>query len=339
LIVDLTADVVATSLQQFRAWSRREVPVVEQIAEGVWALPVPVARIPIRFTYAYLIRSNAQAVLIDPGASSTEGDAALAAALDAVGMTVSALTGIVITHYHFDHWEAADKLAQQSGAWIAIGAGERDWIDRLTDEVVSVEAAAERFRGLGVPAQRAAEFAAVEDYRYTRDHQLPDILLMHQEQLPIGSASLRVVSTPGHSPGHVCIHDEQRGLLFSGDHILPRITPHIALNPFGAPDPLGQYLQSLEVVERLGDVEVLPAHEYRFRGLSVRVQELRDDVARRLHEVSAATTGSPRSSAWEIACGLTWSRPWERFGVEAQRMAVVETAAFMRHASGRHMPE
>ena len=325
----VTADVTPTSAQQFHAWSRRAVPAAERIADGVWAVPVPVSRIPIRFTYAYLIRSNSQAVLIDPGASSPEGDAALARGLDAIGMPVRSLTGIVITHYHFDHWEAADALAQQSGAWVAIGASEQNWIDRLTDDVLSLKAAIERFREFGVPAERAAEFAAVEDYRYTRDHLRPGLLLSHLDVLPVEGESLRVLSTPGHSPGHVCIHDERRDLLFSGDHVLPGITPHIALNPFGEPDPLDQYLQSLLVVEQIGDVEVLPAHEYRFRGLRARTQSLRDDVALRACEVSNVLERSPRSTVWEVARDLTWSRPWTQFGVEAQRMAVVETAAYI----------
>lgn len=330
----VTADVTPTSPQQFEAWSRRAVPAVERIADGVWAVPVPVSRIPIRFTYAYLIRSNGQAVLIDPGASSPEGDAALARGLAAIGMPVRLLTGIVVTHYHFDHWEAADALAEASGAWVAIGASEQNWIDRLTDDVLSSKAAIERFREFGVPAERATEFAAVEDYRFTREHRRPGLLLRHLDVLPVEGESLRVLSTPGHSPGHVCIHDERRDLLFSGDHVLPGITPHIALNPFGEPDPVAQYLQSLLVVEQIGDVEVLPAHEYRFSGLVARTHALRDDVARRVREVSGVLSRMPHGTTWEVASRLTWSRPWSHFGVEAQRMAVVETAACIAHAGG-----
>ncbi|MCK3769482.1 MBL fold metallo-hydrolase [Microbacterium aerolatum] len=326
---------IATSAQQYETWSRREVPAFEQAADDVWAVPVPVARIPIRFTYAYLIRSRGQAVLIDPGAGSPEGAAALTEALDAIGIPVRSLTGIVVTHYHFDHWEAADELAQQSGAWIAIGADEQGWVDDLTDDDVSLETATRRFQAHGVPMPRAVEFASVEDYRYTRDHVRPSLLLRHGDLLPLEGASLRALSTPGHSPGHVCIHDEQRGMLFSGDHILPGITPHIALNPFGSPDPLDQYLRSLEVVEQLGNVEVMPAHEYRFSGLGLRTQALRDDVARRVHEVSSVLEHSPRATAWEVASALTWSRSWSQFGVEAQRMAVVETAAFIAHVRQR----
>lgn len=323
--------VAATSPQQQDIWSRREVPPVEQVADGVWALPVPVTRNPIRFTYAYVIRVGADVVLIDPGATSTEGEQALVDGFLVIGIPLHSLTGIVITHYHFDHWEAADALARQTGAWMAIGFEEQAWIDRLTDADVSPGAAAQRFRDHGVPHSRAAEFAAVEDYRYTREHVRPDMLLQDGDLLPVAGASLRVLSTPGHSPGHVCIHDEARGLLFSGDHILPGITPHIALNPFGAADPLTQYLQSLDVVDRLGDVEVLPAHEFRFSGLSARTRELRLDVADRVREVVDALERSPGASVWELASTLTWSRAWEQFGVEAQRMAVVETAAYLAH--------
>lgn len=308
---------------------------MEQVAPDVWAVPVPVARIPIRFTYAYVMRSGRDTVVIDPGARSAEGEKALADALDVIGVPARSLTGIVVTHYHFDHWEAADELADRSGAWIAIGADEQRWVDALDDDAVSTSSAAARFRAHGVPHTRAAEFAVVEDYRYTREHVRPDIMLQDGDLLPIARARLSVLATPGHSPGHICVHDEGRGLLFSGDHVLPRITPHIAMNPFGSEDPLAQYLESLNVVDRVGDVEVLPAHEYRFVGLQVRTQELRDDVSRRADEIRDLLRRSSGMSAWEIASTLSWSRPWSQFGVEAQRMAVVETAAFVAYLNRR----
>lgn len=330
--MNIATGTTATSIQQREAWSRRAVPEVEQVGEGIWAIPVPVLRIPIKFTYTYLIVSSEEVILIDPGAESAEGERALEEGMRAAGLAPSALTGIVITHYHFDHWEAADRLAERTGAWIAIGEHEQAWVDRLTDDAVTPEIAAARFAGLGVPAQRAAEFAAVEDYRYTRDHTRPTVLLRDGDLLPVGAEALRVLWTPGHSPGHVCVHDERRGILFSGDHILPGITPHIALNPFGAADPLAQYLDSLELVKKLDDPEVLPAHEYRFAGLGVRVDELRGEVERRVSEVNRVLQGVSDARAWDVASALTWSREWSAFSVESQRMAVVETAAFLAHA-------
>ena len=208
-------------------------------------------------------------------------------------------------------------------------------MDGLSDAAVSLEVAAERFRGLGAPDVEANSFAAVEDYRQTRDHVRPLHLLRDNELLPVEGTRLRVVWTPGHSPGHICLYDEDRHLLFSGDHLLPGITPHIARNPFGAADPLAQYLDSLERVELFDGAETLPAHEYRFHGIGTRVAELRLDIAARLAEVADVRAAVPDASEWQIARRLRWSRAWEQFGTEAQRMALVETESFVAHTALR----
>jgi len=326
----LAAGVAPTNEVQAEAWSRRELPPVDRVRDDVWAIPVPLD-LPIRFTFAYLIDSPDGALLIDPGVSSEAAAAALDAGFAAADVPLDRLGGIVITHYHFDHWEGADDLASRTGAWIAIGEHEQRWVDSLRDDHLSPEAAAARFRSHGAPAAQAQAFARVEDYRFTRDHVAPQHRLRDGELLPVAGERLRVLWTPGHSPGHICLYDERRELLFSGDHVLPRITPHIALNPFGAADPLGQYLASLDALLPYGHAEVLPAHEYRFVGLDARIVQLKAGIAERLDEVAAAKAEMPTASAWEVAQRLTWSRPFESFEIPSQRMALVESAAHLAH--------
>ena len=67
---------------------------------------------------------------------------------------------------------------------------------------------------------------------------LPDRLLEHGDVADLPGWSLRAVHTPGHTPGHLCFAEERTGLLFSGDHVLPRITPNISTTHSGLADPL-----------------------------------------------------------------------------------------------------
>lgn len=323
-------ELVPTAEAQAEAWARRALPPVDQVRPDVWAIPVPLD-LPIRFTYAYLIDAARGPVLIDPGASGRGAQAALEAGFAAAGVSLDALRGIVVTHYHFDHWEGADDLAARTGAWIGIGEHEQRWIDRLEPDQLHADAAAARFRAHGAPVDRAEAFAAVEDYRFTRLHVEPTHRLRDGALLPVPGERLRVLWTPGHSPGHICLYDEKRELLFSGDHVLPRITPHVALNPFGSPDPLGQYLGSLVALRPYAGAEVLPAHEYRFSGLQTRLDQLAAGIEERLDEVAAVNDADPDASAWDIAQRLTWSRPFETFEVPSQRMALVESAAHLAH--------
>ncbi len=145
---------------------------------------------------------------------------------------------------------------------------------------------------------------------------------------------------PGHTPGHVCLHLEEEhparrpghGRLFSGDHLLPGITPHIGLyeDPDDATetDPLGDYLDSLERIGRLGVAEVLPAHQHSFTDAAGRVRELLDHHEERLTGLLGllATPLTP----WQLAVRMEWNRPWDQIPYGSRNIAVSEAEAHVR---------
>src|SRR5207245_6591582 len=113
----------------------------------------------------------------------------------------------------------------------------------------------------GVPAAEAefiksASMAAREFVSVVE----PDTLLEGAERLSIDDSELAVVWTPGHSPGHCCFYWPARRVLFSGDHLLPKISPNIGLHPQSGADPLDDYLGSLDRIRRLEGKLLLPAH-------------------------------------------------------------------------------
>ncbi len=55
-----------------------------------------------------------------------------------------------------------------------------------------------------------------------------DRLLEHGDLIDAPGLRLRAIWTPGHTPGHLCFHDETHDLLLTGDHVLPRITPNMS---------------------------------------------------------------------------------------------------------------
>ena len=71
------------------------------------------------------------------------------------------------------------------------------------------------------------------------------------DRIDLGSGRyLEVIHTSGHDPTHICLLASVTGDLFSGDHVLPRITPFVLYDPDR--DGLGEYLESLQLVERFG---------------------------------------------------------------------------------------
>ena len=111
--------------------------------------------------------------------------------------------------------------------------------------------------------------------------------------------------------------------------MLPRITPNISFHSQQFPNPLGDYLESLMKIGLLEPEEVLPAHEYRFRGLRARTDQLIAHHEERCREIEATLALRPGISCWDLTLDLTWSRPFAEIPSFMQRAANGETLAHL----------
>jgi len=164
--------------------------------------------------------------------------------------------------------------------------------------------------------------------------QQPDVSLNGGETISTGIFDLKVIWTPGHAPGHVCLYDQKNRLFFSGDHVLPVITPNISLPPASDGNPLGDFLKSLALIRDLDVKTVLPAHENVFHDLRKRVDEIVHHHEVRSEEIMATLTDGAKT-AFDISGYITWMP--ELGGVRFrdlmpgdQRAAVSETLAHLR---------
>lgn len=335
-----SAPITITGHAQKDAWRERVLPPVEQIREGVWSIPVPFPGNPMRYTLSYLLAGDGEALLVDPGWESDDGWQVLQDGLRQAGLGVPDLTGIVATHYHSDHLGMAARLRKATGAWVAMGEHEqRPVLD--SDETADILAADRaRLEIWGVPAGRLADIAATERrVDHFRALAEPDLRFTHGQLLPAAGLDLRVMATPGHSPGHICLVDDARGLIFSGDHVLPRISPNIALESRGPANPLADYYQSLELIGFEDEMEVCPAHEYRFIGMRRRVDQLVEHNRERSAEVLLVVTDRKPATVWELARRLAWSRGWDSLQGVSLRLALSETASHVAYlrSQGHHL--
>ncbi|MGK5697944.1 MBL fold metallo-hydrolase, partial [Streptomyces sp. URMC 128] len=122
------------------------------------------------------------------------------------------------------------------------------------------------------------------------------------------------------------------GRLFSGDHLLPEITPHIGLyedpDDTTVTDPLGDYLDSLERVGRLAPAEVLPAHQHAFPDAAARVRELLAHHEARLTDL--LTLLAEPLTPWQLAERMEWNRPWADIPHGSRTIAVSEAESHLR---------
>ena len=327
---DPFGELTITGTAQREAWLRRVVPPVEQLEADLWSLPVPIPDNPLRYVSVYAFGTGEGLVLIDAGWGAEESWRALRAGLASIGAGMADVRGVLVTHMHFDHVGLAGRVRQASGAWIAMHPADQAVFARpdYRDAERAVAMEAEFLRDLGASRTEAgaAVGTAAEWEKFTTIAR-PDRLLTDGELADVPGWKLRAVHTPGHTPGHLCFVDERSRRLFSGDHVLPRITPNISVQRGAPPDPLGDYLDSLARTRDLDVDEVLPAHEWRFRGLPARADAIAAHHERRLAELLAAIRRQPGSTPWQLAGELTWSRPWDQYSGQMRIFAVTETAA------------
>jgi len=162
---------------------------------------------------------------------------------------------------------------------------------------------------------------------------LPDVTLYGGETITTGYFNFEVFWTPGHSPGHICLYEPTRKILFSGDHILPTITPHVGLHPQSGSNPLGDYLDSLEGLKQLDVKLVLPGHEHPFTNFRSRVEEIIQHHKQRNAQILSALN-SESKTAYQIANEIPWvddvnSVSLDKLDSWNRRMAVLETMSHL----------
>ncbi|GLI27197.1 MBL fold metallo-hydrolase [Agromyces rhizosphaerae] len=314
---------------------RGALPDVEEFAGGWWSIPVPMPGGHIPYNLCYAVRDDAGGVhLIDPGWPTTGHLDVLAAGLAHMGAGLSDVRTVTATHLHTDHLGGAGDLRAATSARIVLHREE----DRAVREMAGrrpAHAASDAIDRWGVPADRRAELEAHAEERVERP--TADVLVDDGDLLPIPGRSVRVVHTPGHTTGHICLRDEDAGVLFTGDLLLPTIHPGVGLGAHGDANPLADYLSSLQRIARF-DNEAAPGHEYRFRGVFARTITTAEHHLRRTREVQRVLQRDRAHTVWEVASELTWSAGWANLQGFFLMSALAQTAMhieFVQTDAGR----
>ena len=323
------ARVTVTGERQVQAWVDRVLPPTEKVRPGLWSIAVPIPNNPLRYVLVYAIELPDGVAVIDTGWPADIAWEAFVAGLGEAGYGVGDVRAVLVTHHHPDHAGLAARVREASGAWVGMHAAEAKALEG-NDDASLIRYVRDWLVARGAPPAEAGNGLAIPFDFGDLAASRPDRLIEHGDAPLAPYVPLRAVWTPGHTAGHLCFFDESAGLLFSGDHVLPRISPNIALmdSPGSGADPLSDFLSSLEQVAKLPVAEVLPAHEYRFAGLGARVEQLRHHHEVRLDELECLVVANPGSSTYDLAAGLTWSRPWSQIG-QMRQAAVGETLAHL----------
>jgi glyoxylase-like metal-dependent hydrolase (beta-lactamase superfamily II) len=228
---------------------------------------------------------------------------------------------IVITHFHPDHVGAAADLAALTGAPVHQGADDYDQCMHTWGALRNDERMPDYLRVHGVPASEVESFRAeaaafVQLVRFARDPEL----LAAGDRID----GWEVLHLPGHADGHLALLRE--GVLVAGDTLLASITPNVGLYPDSRPDPLGDYLGSLERIAELAPRVALPGHGEVIDDPAGRARELIAHHGERLERTAEALDGRPQS-----AYAVSFSLFPEPLSPTLRRFALAETRAHLEY--------
>jgi glyoxylase-like metal-dependent hydrolase (beta-lactamase superfamily II) len=253
---------------------------MDEVTPHVRSLHVPLDWFPQPYPpNVHLVIDGDEGALIDAGFSDDES----------IGKRLEMLREfpklnlryIVITHHHFDHASGARKLREATGAKIVMHRDEAPLLARAANEELPSD--------VEVPEERKEYAQRVREWRQESARGAPDQLVDDGDALRVGSLTLRMVHSPGHTAGHLSPFLEDERVLFAGDNVLGMGTTVVPPPPHG---DMAQYVASLAKMESL-DAEVMCCgHGPTVREPRRKLQELIDHRREREEQIlSLARSG------------------------------------------------
>jgi glyoxylase-like metal-dependent hydrolase (beta-lactamase superfamily II) len=305
---------------------QRELGRGERVLPGLWRLRLPLPWPGVPHCNAWAIAAGSGILLIDTGMHQPGSLAQLERALDQVNVRLEHVRLIACTHAHSDHWGQAAPIRERAGCELWMHPNHKHATATAGDPEATLERRLEVARQSGVPEGALSRFAE-------RARELPsgvarviepDRALVPGVEIETDLGTWSVHETPGHAPSHVCLFQRERRLLLSGDHVLGRISLYY---DYGwTPDPVGEFLNSLGVVDKLDARLALSGHGRPFVDVHGHIEANRKLVRERLDAVLAALDGRPRTAV-EISPAV-YGEPLTQFNAS---WLLSQTLCYLRH--------
>ena len=306
---------------------RRELGRGERVVPGIWRLRLPLPWPGVPHCNAYAVAAGDGVVLFDCGLHEPGSLAQLERAMAQVGLALGEVRLLVCTHAHSDHYGQAASVVDVSGCELWMHPAHEHMRAGLDnpDELLARRFEVARQSGVPVePLRTWSQFARARDSGIARLVE-PDRELVAGVVVQTDLGPWAVVETPGHAPSHVCLHQPERRLLVAGDHLLGRVSLYF---DYGwTPDPVGEFLSSLDAIEGLDARLCLSGHGRSFADVRAHIDANRALVAERLKRVCAAVAEHGTITAYDVVALL--------HGEELTQLTagwwLPETLCYLRH--------
>jgi glyoxylase-like metal-dependent hydrolase (beta-lactamase superfamily II) len=305
---------------------KRETGRGERVLPGIFRLRLPLPWPGVPHGNAWALRAGDGIVLVDTGVHEPGSIENLELAMGMVGLRVEDVRLLVCTHAHSDHYGQAATIIERAGCELWMHPDHEHLTAAITDPEAALEHRLEIARSAGIPEEQLARLVKAR-----RDAPLgvaaivePDRHLLDGMTVTTDHGEWTVVETPGHAPSHVCLWQPGQRVLISGDHLLGRVS--IYFDPGSRPDPVRDFLTSLDRVEALNARLCLSGHGRTFSDVQAHIDANREVVGERLRALEAVLADGPLT-AFEALMRLREGRvPSVMVG-----WLVSETLCYLRH--------
>ena len=310
----------------------------ERVLPGVWRLRLPLPWPGVPHCNAWALAAGDGIVLVDTGMHEPGSMAHLERALDQAGLRVEHVRLVVCTHAHVDHCGEAPRIRGRAGCEVWMHPARGHLPTGGDDAEQALARRVEVARQSGVPE---APLRRWTEQRRAAGSGLSGELVVDRDLVPgvtVGTdlGDWQVIETPGHAPSHVCLHQPERRLLISGDHLLGRVS--LYFDRGHTPDPVGEFLGSLDAIEGLDARLALAGHGRSFTDVGGHIEANRALIAERLDAVRAALR-ERSGSAFELAGRIHG----EAFDEHSATLLLTQTLSWLDHLelrgeARRHVP-
>ena len=303
----------------------------ERVLPGIWRLRLPLPWPGVPHCNAWAIAAGDGVVLVDTGAHEPGSIGHLERALEHVGLRVEHVRLVICTHAHADHCGEAATIAERAGCEIWMHP-RSDHLFKAAEDPDTLTRRIEVARASGVPEEplRRWSEARAGSGPLVKFPLEVDRALVPGVEVATDLGSWQVIETPGHAPSHVCLHQPDRRLLLSGDHLLGRVSIYFDMGYTG--DAAGEFLESLDRVDALDARLALAGHGRPFTDVRGHVDANRTLVHERLDALTAALADGP-STAYDLAPRIYG----DAFGAATGPWLFTKVLAYLIHleATGR----
>ncbi|HEY6762673.1 MAG TPA: MBL fold metallo-hydrolase [Baekduia sp.] len=278
---------------------RREVGRGERVLPGVWRLRLPLPWPGVPHCNAWALAAGDGIVLVDTGMHEPGSLGHLERALAQVNLNLDLVRLVVCTHAHSDHYGQAATIVERTGCELWMHPDHDHMLVAARDPDAAFDRRIEVARQSGVPEGPLKRYS---EARRGQSYGISGVIEPHRNLVPgvevhTDLGTWQVFETPGHAPSHVCLYQEERRILISGDHLLGRVSLYY---DYGySPDPAGEFLHSLDLVQELDARLCLSGHGRTFTDVQAHINANRTLVRDRLARVEDVIAAEPGLTAFE----------------------------------------